>query len=54
MIGGTLFYVLCVVAVGYYANTLNRSFIGWGLGSMVLTPFLASLLLLILGNTKES
>lgn len=54
MIGGTLLYIICVAAVGFYASTLNRSFLGWGLGSIVITPFLASLLLLILGNPKES
>jgi hypothetical protein len=54
MIGGVLLYILCIAAVGYYAATLNRSSIGWGLASVILSPFLASLLLLILGHPEES
>jgi len=54
MIGGTLLYILIIVAVGYYASTLRRSFIGWGLASIVITPFLASLILLIIGKPDES
>jgi len=54
MIGGTLLYIICVAAVGFYASTLGRNFIGWGLASVVITPFLASLILLILGNPKKS
>jgi len=50
MIGGTLFFIILCFAVGFYASTLGRNFIGWTLASAVITPFLASIVLLIIGN----
>lgn len=50
---GTFIYILCVVAVSYYANTLGRSFVGWALVSFIFTPFLASIVLLIIGNSTN-
>lgn len=39
-------------AVGIYAITLNRNGIGWALISAFITPFLASMILLIIGKPK--
>lgn len=51
--GGTLFFIILCAAVGYYASTLGRNFIGWSLVSAIVTPFLTSIILLIIGNPNK-
>jgi len=50
---GMLFFILVCAAVGYYAHTLGRTFFGWMLASMVITPFLSSIILLILNQRNQ-
>ncbi len=52
MLTGLFFIIICAV-VGYYASTLGRTGFGWAIISAIITPFLASLILLILGKTKK-
>ncbi len=49
---GTIFFLILCVLVGVYANTLNRNAFGWFFGSLIITPFMASLILMILGDPK--
>jgi len=52
----SLFAIVCAIAVGYWASTLGRSFLGWTIISMVplIGPFLASIILLILEQKAKN
>lgn len=52
MFAGLFFVIICAI-VGYYASTLGRNGIGWTFASLLFSPFLASLILLILGKLEE-
>ncbi len=47
------FFIILCLAVGIYATTIDRSGIGWMAISIIITPFLASILLLIVGKKKS-
>ncbi len=53
MIKGILFYIILCIAVGWYASTINRNFIIWAIISAIATPFLTSMILLIMGSIEE-
>ncbi len=50
MIGGTFFYIILCVAVGIYASTTGRSGFLWGGISLFVSPFLVSIVLMIMHN----
>ncbi len=51
-----IFFIMVIalsVAAGMYASRLKRSPIGWGLVAFFLSPFVAFLFLLALGEVKS-
>jgi len=52
MLGG-LFYIVLCLAVGFYASTINKNWFGWAFVSFVFTPFLTSIVLMIMSNIEN-
>jgi len=48
-----LAWVLMAALVGKYSSTLGRSFFGWFILSLLISPFLGFLIALIVGKKKE-
>lgn len=48
-----ILYIFFTVLIGIYANRLNRNVVGWVICSLVISPLLTGLLLLVLGPSKE-
>lgn len=46
-------YILFVFLVGMYASRLNRSVIGYVLLSLIISPLITFIILLVLGATKS-
>ncbi len=46
-------YILFVFLVGMYASRLNRSIIGYVLLSLIISPLITFIILLVLGPTKS-
>lgn len=55
LIGGVgfLVYLILSIFVGKYATTLNRTFLPWGIASMVISPILVAILLYFLGQRES-
>ena len=47
------FWIMFTVLVGVTAHTRNRSAVRWVAGSLFITPLMALLFILVLGNTKK-
>ena len=48
-----LLYIFLVVLIGAWARSYNRSFIMWALIALIISPIIAAIILLCLGECKE-
>ena len=46
------FWILFTVLVGVGAHSRNRSVVGWVIGSFFISPFIALLFILVMGESK--
>ena len=51
---GTIIYFCICYAVGVFAEERGRTKFGWILGSVLISPLVCFILLLILGKSKEA
>ncbi len=49
-----LFWILFTVLVAVAASSRGRSALGWVVGSFFISPFMALLFILVLGNKKAA
>jgi putative effector of murein hydrolase len=47
------FLILFSVVIGWWANYLGRNIIGWFLCSLLISPLITAIILLIIGKTIE-
>jgi hypothetical protein len=47
-------YIFFVVLVGAWARSFNRSFLGYAFLSLIISPIITAIILLVLGNANRS
>jgi len=52
LVGGLIDFALCVL-IGFWASSKGRSSLGWFLLSLITTPLLGSIALLIAGEKRK-